>query len=120
MLTADVRERLEGRIIAKAWESDSYKESLQRNPRAVILAEIDDAFGGRDVIPSDWEISVHQETANSFHMVIPRHPDEQPDVLGVDDVSPSASQDCNTPAGTRCGCCSITQGAQSKCADPAP
>jgi hypothetical protein len=106
MLQDKVRETLEGRIIAKAWESDSYRAALKQNPKAVILDEMKDVFGSQAAVPENWEVAVHEETDNSFHLVIPHNPDEQPDVLVVKDLSPSAQQ-CNTPDTTRCGMCSI-------------
>lgn len=115
MLLGEVRDKLEARIISKSWENEAYKAELMRDPTTVIRREIQDVFGTQDMIPGDCEISVHEEAVGSFHFVIPRHPDEQPDVLSVQDVSPITAQQCNTPDSTRCGCCSITAGAQSKC-----
>ena len=67
------RRDLEARIIAKAWKDPDYKSRLIQNPKAVLrneLYEIDPSI----TLPDALNVQVHEETADLFHLVLPRNP----------------------------------------------
>ena len=60
-------------IIAKAWKDPDYKSRLIQNPKAVLrneLYEIDPSI----TLPDALNVQVHEETADLFHLVLPRNP----------------------------------------------
>lgn len=55
-------------LIEKAWSDPEFKQLLLANPKAAIkdLLDID--------VPEDVEITVVEETANKYYLVIPQQP----------------------------------------------
>jgi len=67
------RRELEAKIVAKAWRDPAFKALLTSNPKAALqheLTAIDPAIR----LPAALEVHVHEETANSYHLVLPRNP----------------------------------------------
>jgi hypothetical protein len=67
------RKDLEARIIANAWRDPAYKESLMKDPKAVMAGELH-AIDPSIQLPAELNVSVHEEDANHFHLVLPRNP----------------------------------------------
>jgi Nitrile hydratase, alpha chain len=59
-----------GRVVAKAWEDDAYKERLKADPAAVLAAE------GLEAEPG-VELRVVENTGNLVYLVVPAAPSEE-------------------------------------------
>jgi hypothetical protein len=59
---------LEARIIAHAWKDSDFKQQLFSNPRAAIESFLEEP------IPSNIEIKVVEESANTLYLVLPPQP----------------------------------------------
>jgi len=70
-LTTD---ELQARLIAKAWEDETFKQDLLSDPRATIEREL-----GVE-LPYDLEIEVVEETPTKIFLVVPVRPDDSPQV----------------------------------------
>jgi hypothetical protein len=68
------RRGLEARIIAKAWKDPKYKGRLLRDPKGVLQEEVQAV--APVTLPEALQVSVHEETPNQFHLVLPRNPHE--------------------------------------------
>jgi hypothetical protein len=67
------RRELEAKIVAKAWRDPSFKSLLTSSPKAALqheLTSIDPSIR----LPAGLEVQVHEETPNSYHLVLPRNP----------------------------------------------
>ena len=61
---------LESQLIAKAWQDPAFKQTLINDPKGTIEKET----GMK--IPDGVEIQVHEETADTLHLVLPPKPEE--------------------------------------------
>jgi hypothetical protein len=68
LVPMQARNEIESKIILKAWEDESYRQSLIANPRAVLSEEI-----GKP-IPDGGSFVVVEEKPNSFYLVLPQKP----------------------------------------------
>jgi hypothetical protein len=86
------RRDLEARIIAKAWRHPSYKQRLLSDPKGVLQSEIS-AIDPSVALPPGLQVHVHEEAADTYHLVLPRNPKEiaLDEVLG-DDLEAVAPQ----------------------------
>ncbi|KJS38423.1 MAG: hypothetical protein VR70_09960 [Rhodospirillaceae bacterium BRH_c57] len=87
------RRDLEARIIANAWRDPKYKEALLKDPKAVLeseLRKIDPTIS----LPDTLKVQVHEEAADTFHLVLPRDPRDVKlsDVLSDDQLEAVAPQ----------------------------
>ena len=64
------RAMYEAGIIAKAWQDEGYKQQLLRNPKGVLSRELGTS------IPSNVNVRVVEEDANTLYFVLPRNPNE--------------------------------------------
>ncbi|MEH2084225.1 MAG: NHLP leader peptide family RiPP precursor [Nostoc sp.] len=64
----NARAELEQKLIEQAWESETFKQELINNPKAVINREL------RQQLPEDVEIEVLQETSKKVYLVLPENP----------------------------------------------
>jgi hypothetical protein len=67
------RQDLEVSMIAKAWRDPAFNAALLRDPKVALqaqLAGIDPAIR----LPESLDVQVHSETADNYHLVIPRNP----------------------------------------------
>ena len=64
--TVDLQEQL----IRRAWEDEQFAELLRTNPRVAIA----EATGVE--LPGDMDVQVHQECADTLHLVVPAKPDQ--------------------------------------------
>jgi hypothetical protein len=62
------RAELEHGFIAKAWESDAYRQELLSDPKAFYKKET-----GQD-LPEDIKIEIIEETPGTIKMVLPQKP----------------------------------------------
>ncbi|HLO48407.1 MAG TPA: NHLP leader peptide family RiPP precursor [Kamptonema sp.] len=62
------REELQAKLIAKAWEDESFKQELLSNPTAVVAREM-----GLDNIPG-ITIQIVEETPTTYYLVLPSKP----------------------------------------------
>ncbi|MEO0694272.1 MAG: NHLP leader peptide family RiPP precursor [Pseudomonadota bacterium] len=77
------RRDLEAMIIARAWRDPEYKAMLMKDPKSALegaLKEIDPDIS----LPDSLKVNVHEEDADTFHLVVPRDPRD----LKLSDVVP--------------------------------
>ncbi|KJS38424.1 MAG: hypothetical protein VR70_09970 [Rhodospirillaceae bacterium BRH_c57] len=91
--TAASRRDLEARVIANAWRDPKYKKALLKDPKAVLeseLRKIDPTIS----LPDTLKVQVHEEAADTFHLVLPRDPRDVKlsDVLSDDQLEAVAPQ----------------------------
>ncbi|ATB27522.1 NHLP leader peptide family RiPP precursor [Melittangium boletus] len=55
-------------LIRKAWDDESFKNALLRDPRAVVEKEL----GVK--LPEEIEIFVHEQTPHTIHLILPQKP----------------------------------------------
>ena len=55
-------------IIVKAWRDEKFRQSLLKNPKLAIEKEFNIK------VPEDMTISVHEESDNSLHLIVPSLP----------------------------------------------
>ncbi|GFN32988.1 NHLP leader peptide family RiPP precursor [Paenibacillus xylaniclasticus] len=67
-MSSNAEQILKTQIIEKAWSDPVFKKQLLEDPKAAIHA----AFGVE--IPENIKLTVVEETANSFYLVIPPSP----------------------------------------------
>jgi hypothetical protein len=68
IVNSEERGRKMGKILAKAWEDDVFKQRLLKDPKAVLNEE------GLETHPT-LEIRAVENTEKVFHLVIPPKPD---------------------------------------------
>ena len=59
---------IKDRILNRAAEDEEFRASLIADPKAAISAEIGTS------IPAGFDVAVHEESATSFHLVLPPSP----------------------------------------------
>lgn len=69
------RRDLEARIIAKAWKDPDYKARLTKDPKAVLQDELH-AIDPSIALPDSLKVQVHEESPDTFHLVLPRNPND--------------------------------------------
>ncbi|HLO48410.1 MAG TPA: NHLP leader peptide family RiPP precursor [Kamptonema sp.] len=69
------REELQAKLIAKAWQDESFKQELLSNPTAVVAREM-----GLDNIPG-VNIRVVEETPTTYYLVLPAKPTDDTEEL---------------------------------------
>jgi hypothetical protein len=68
MNTAMTRQEIEEKIIARAWQDESFKEELLRSPQT--------AFEKEGInLPSTIDINIVEETPTTLYFVLPVKPD---------------------------------------------
>lgn len=60
-------------VIAKAWADPDFRRRFVDDPRAALKADFDIE------VPEDVRITVHEETTDSMHFVLPTKPAEMSD-----------------------------------------
>lgn len=69
MSTPMTRQEIEEKIVARAWQDESFKQELLSNPRA--------AFEKEGIpLPESFNIRVVEETADTICLVLPLQPSE--------------------------------------------
>ncbi|HLO48404.1 MAG TPA: NHLP leader peptide family RiPP precursor [Kamptonema sp.] len=69
------REELQAKLIAKAWQDESFKQELLSNPTAVVAREM-----GLDNIPG-ITIEIVEETPTTYYLVLPPKPTDDTEEL---------------------------------------
>lgn len=94
-------------LTVKALKSASFKNGLVADPRSVLKKELG------LTIPREYNLAVHEESANTIHLVIPNNPDV-PDKVRNDPkderlkaVIWGCPDQCFTYPQTSCGTCSL-------------
>lgn len=64
-----MRQELESKLIAKAWQDETFKQELFSNPKAVFSKEMGQP------LPENIEIQVLEETPTTFYIVVPKNPE---------------------------------------------
>jgi hypothetical protein len=82
--TSRNRTELEARLIARAWQDETFKQQLFDDPRSAIATET-----GR-AVPEGIEIRVVEETATVRYLVLPRNTTQLSD------------EELDLPAGGQC------------------
>ncbi len=70
MSTVITRKEFEEKIIARAWQDESFKQELLSNPKVVLEKE------GIN-LPASMELRVVEETPTTFYLVLPVNPDQK-------------------------------------------
>jgi hypothetical protein len=65
------RSTIEGKLINKAWQDETFKKELVTNPREVLVKEL-----GLQ-IPETVEVKVFEETSNAIYLVLPMNPNSE-------------------------------------------
>ena len=55
-------------IISKAWEDETYKNTLLQHPKETIEKEL------AIVLPKEVEIFIHEQTPTQIHLILPIKP----------------------------------------------
>ena len=63
------RQELQDKLVARAWQDESFKEQLLKDARAALEAE-------GISLPETFEIKAVEETSTSFYFVIPPKPSD--------------------------------------------
>jgi Nitrile hydratase, alpha chain len=63
------RQELESKLIAKAWQDETFKQELFSNPKAAFAKEMGQP------LPENVEIRVLEETPTTFYIVVPKNPE---------------------------------------------
>jgi hypothetical protein len=79
------RRELEARIIAKAWRDPAYMARLHKDPKGVLSEELK-SIDPSIKLPDTLKVQVHEENADTFHLVLPRNPNDikLSEVMGTD------------------------------------
>jgi hypothetical protein len=72
-----------GRVIARAWADDEFKQQLTADPNGVLSAE------GVE-IPNGVNVKVLEETDSQYYLVLPTRPAD----VEVSDLQGAAAEDC--------------------------
>jgi len=86
------RRDLEARIIANAWRNPKYKEALLKDPKAVLESELR-KIDPKISLPDTLKVQVHEEAADTFHLVLPRDPRD----LKLSDIVPDDQLEAVAP-----------------------
>ena len=86
-----------GRIIAKTWADEIFKQRLIKSPAAVLKDE------GVE-IPQGLEVRVVENTDKVFHIVLP--PEPRRGTLSFEQLAQAVGADCCSPANEGGHCCS--------------
>jgi len=86
-----------GRVIAKAWADEGFKQRLLKGPAAVLKDE------GVD-IPQGLEVRVVENTDKVFHIVLP--PEPRRGALSFEQLAQAVGADCCSPSNEGGHCCS--------------
>ena len=62
-----IRNELVDRIVERAWKDEAFKENLLKDPKGTLLKL-------NPNLPADLNIQVHEESANTLHLVLPKDP----------------------------------------------
>ncbi|MEO0670057.1 MAG: NHLP leader peptide family RiPP precursor [Pseudomonadota bacterium] len=92
MTTSMTRRDLEAKIIANAWRDPAYRKRLEADPKAVVSEELKKVDPSIE-LPDSLKVNVHQEDADTFHLVLPRDPRD----LKVVDVVPDHQLEAIAP-----------------------
>ena len=69
MSTAMTRQEIEEKIVARAWQDESFKQELLSNPRT--------AFEKEGIpLPESFNVKVVEETVDTIYFVLPLQPSE--------------------------------------------
>ncbi|MEN6349701.1 MAG: NHLP leader peptide family RiPP precursor [Syntrophomonas sp.] len=63
------RKEIEDELIKRCWEDDDFKNKLMADSKAVVESLMGDK------LPPGFSITVHEESQNQIHIVIPVKPD---------------------------------------------
>lgn len=86
------RRDLESRIVAKAWRDPAYHDALIKDPKGTLEAELK-SIDPSITLPAALNVHVHEESADTYHIVLPRNPKDisLSEVIG-DDLEAVAPQ----------------------------
>ena len=73
MTTSMTRRDLEAKIIANAWRDPEYRKRLEADPKAMVSEELKKVDPSIE-LPDSLKVNVHQEDADTFHLVGRRDP----------------------------------------------
>lgn len=93
-------EKLQQKLIMKAWKDEKFRNRLLKNSKATIEAFIKEETKGEGQIPPNIKFRVIEEEANTITFVLPRSPAE------AGDLSETELEAISGGAGTWCLCVS--------------
>ncbi|MEY2833407.1 MAG: hypothetical protein RLZZ574_2666, partial [Cyanobacteriota bacterium] len=62
------RNELEARVIAKAWQDETFKQELLSNPKAIFSEELGQS------LPDEVEIRIIEENPTTLYLILPMKP----------------------------------------------
>ena len=74
------RRELEEKIVARAWSDDEFRRKFVADPKG----QFEEHLGAK--LPAALTMTVHEETADSLHFVIPAKPSQALDELSDEDL----------------------------------
>ena len=74
----ETRQKLEAKLIEKAWEDKEFVNELKSDPKAAL----ENAFGG--TVQATADLKIVEEKNDEFYLVIPRNPDESGELSDED------------------------------------
>ncbi|HEX5454136.1 MAG TPA: NHLP leader peptide family RiPP precursor [Stellaceae bacterium] len=74
------RRELDEKIIARAWTDDEFRRKFVADPRGQFEAHLG------TTLPDSLKMTVHEETPDSLHFVIPQKPPQNLDELSDEDL----------------------------------
>ena len=74
------RRELDEKIIARAWTDDEFRRKFAADPKGQFEAHLG------TTLPDSLKMTVHEETPDSLHFVIPQKPPQNLDELSDEDL----------------------------------
>lgn len=91
----DRRQDLEAQLIERAARDAAFREELVRDPKAAVARELSAATGGTVQFPASVTIVVHEETPDTFHLVLPATPAQPHELSDAELASVAGGTDKN-------------------------
>jgi hypothetical protein len=88
---SDTQGDMQGRLIAKAWEDETFKRSLLEDPKSTIEKELE------VTLPADLKIQVVEETRDTICLVLPVDPNTLPEAELSEDELEAVAGGAYTP-----------------------
>ena len=86
------RRGFEARIVSKAWRDPQYKARLLQDPKGVLEEEVQ-AIDPSVTLLDALNVDVHEEGPDTYHLVLPRNPNE----ISLGEVVPDENLEAVAP-----------------------
>ena len=95
-MNAQKQQQLMGKIIAKAWADEAYKQRLTDNPADVLKEE-------GVPVPEGMTFKVVENTPTLFHFILPQSPDGELTDEALEGAAGGKGAFCSSSGGVICG-----------------